>query len=310
MTAENYAGTDVDAAGPLVTIGIPTYNRAQLLRESILSAKVQTYQNIEIIVSDNSSTDSTPDVVREEMGRDTRIKYVRSAVHTAAVHNFVNVLAQASGEYFMWLGDDDWIDPDYVLIAVRRLQADPAVVLVGGKPTYYRKSVFSHEERIFSFRSDDVWRRLISYHWRVRDNGVFYGLMRTSMVREIRPANTLAKFGGDHLLVAALAARGKVIVEPNTAIHRELGGASSSYQAVARAANKSIFFGFFPFSTLAVNAFLETANYPLLGKSRAILVAFAVFATIVLRSVHVYGSALVRKVQRGAKFLRNAVNGG
>src|ERR1035437_9224723 len=99
---------------PLVTIGIPTYNRAEMLRRSIDSALSQDYLMIEVIVSDNASTDETQEVCKEFSKKDGRVKYIKQSSNIGAVANFADVLERASGEYFMWLGDDDWIDASYV----------------------------------------------------------------------------------------------------------------------------------------------------------------------------------------------------
>ena len=80
----------VNNVHPLVTIAIPTYNRADgYLRKALASAMNQTYQNIEIIVSDNCSSD-----------------------------NFNYCLEQANGDYFLLLQDDDMIDSDFVEVCM------------------------------------------------------------------------------------------------------------------------------------------------------------------------------------------------
>src|SRR4051812_1846461 len=100
---------------PLVSIGIPTYNRPDGLRKALESAVGQTYDNIEIIVSDNCSPgEETEAVIKEFMARDARISYHRQQCNQGLYFNFFYVLEQAVGAYFMWLADDDWIDSNYV----------------------------------------------------------------------------------------------------------------------------------------------------------------------------------------------------
>ena len=101
------------ARRPLVTIGIPTYNRAQsYLREALESALAQTYPNIEIVVSDNGSTDDTEAVVRSY--GDSRIRYVKQRPPLVPNDNFNFCLQQARGAYFLLLHDDDKVDPDFI----------------------------------------------------------------------------------------------------------------------------------------------------------------------------------------------------
>jgi glycosyltransferase involved in cell wall biosynthesis len=98
---------------PLVTIGMPTYNRANgYLREALDSALAQTYPNLEIVVSDNGSTDNTESVVRSYA--DPRIRYFRQQPPVTPNDNFNFCLQQANGVYFLMLHDDDKIDADFV----------------------------------------------------------------------------------------------------------------------------------------------------------------------------------------------------
>ncbi|MCK4829365.1 glycosyltransferase [bacterium] len=103
---------------PLVTIGIPTYNRAGgYLKEALASALNQTYANIEIIVSDNCSTDGTAALMRNYT--DSRLRYTRHKENIGANNNFNYCLEQATGDYFLLLQDDDLIDEDFVESCMR-----------------------------------------------------------------------------------------------------------------------------------------------------------------------------------------------
>jgi glycosyltransferase involved in cell wall biosynthesis len=98
---------------PLVTIAIPTYNRADnYLPQALTSALTQTYPNLEIIVSDNCSTDHTETVVTGFS--DSRIRYFRHEKNIGANNNFNFCLQQAKGIYFSLLHDDDLIDHDFI----------------------------------------------------------------------------------------------------------------------------------------------------------------------------------------------------
>ena len=98
---------------PLVSIGIPTYNRADsYLKEAVQSALNQNYAEIEIIISDNCSSDNTEEVVKGF--KDKRIRYFRQEKNIGANNNFNFCLSQAKGDYFLLLQDDDLIDEDFV----------------------------------------------------------------------------------------------------------------------------------------------------------------------------------------------------
>ena len=98
---------------PLVTIAIPTYNRADsYLPQALQCALNQTYQHLEIIISDNGSTDHTKSLVTG-IG-DARIQYFRHEVSIGANNNFNFCFDQANGKYLLLLHDDDLIDLDFV----------------------------------------------------------------------------------------------------------------------------------------------------------------------------------------------------
>jgi glycosyltransferase involved in cell wall biosynthesis len=114
---------------PLVTIGIPTYNRADTYFPGALKCALdQTYSNIEIIVSDNCSTDSTAAVV--ESANDPRIRYIRQESNIPAIENFNFLLAQAQGTYFSLFHDDDMLDMDFVETCMRAAQGDAGYGLI------------------------------------------------------------------------------------------------------------------------------------------------------------------------------------
>lgn len=98
---------------PLVTIAIPTYNRADdYLKGALESALRQSYQPLEILVSDNCSTDATPDLVRSY--DDPRLRYVSHEENLGAEGNFGYCVAEARGAFFLMLHDDDLIDDDMI----------------------------------------------------------------------------------------------------------------------------------------------------------------------------------------------------
>lgn len=114
---------------PLVTIGIPTYNRADgYLRHALQSALDQSYGNLEIIVSDNCSDDHTSEVVNAFS--DNRIKYKRHETNIGANNNFNYCAEHANGRYFLLLHDDDLIDHDFVQTCIEKSQHNPEVGII------------------------------------------------------------------------------------------------------------------------------------------------------------------------------------
>jgi glycosyltransferase involved in cell wall biosynthesis len=102
-----------EAAGrPLVTIAIPTFNRAALLKVCIKSALSQTYENIEVLVSNNASTDDTSEVLQEF--DDKRLRILRQETNIGLLPNWNACLAATGGEYVIFVSDDDVVSPSLV----------------------------------------------------------------------------------------------------------------------------------------------------------------------------------------------------
>ena len=119
-------------AAPLVTIAIPTYNRAgSYLPQALASAVSQTYENLEIIISDNCSTDDTPEFVGRQI--DPRIRYYRQHKPIKPNDNFNFCIKQARGEYFLLLLDDELVDPPFVAscIAAANHRDDVGLIRTG-----------------------------------------------------------------------------------------------------------------------------------------------------------------------------------
>jgi glycosyltransferase involved in cell wall biosynthesis len=100
---------------PLVTVGMPSYNRPGLLHRSLGLIRAQTYQNLDIIVSDNASPDiRVSELVLAEAEVDPRIRYIRQDANIGPSGNFIFVLRQAKGSFFMWAADDDEWHPSFI----------------------------------------------------------------------------------------------------------------------------------------------------------------------------------------------------
>lgn len=94
---------------PTISIGMPVYNGERYIREALDSLLGQSFENFELIISDNASNDSTQSICLQYAESDARIKYFRQVSNMGAAANFKFVLEQAVGTYFMWAAyDDKW----------------------------------------------------------------------------------------------------------------------------------------------------------------------------------------------------------
>jgi glycosyltransferase involved in cell wall biosynthesis len=102
-----------DSTEPLLTIAIPTYNRASCLKEllSVFADQLENESRVELIISDNASADETPSVVQDFVGRGLRVRYIRNAQNVGADANFLQCFELARGKYVWLFSDDDLLVP-------------------------------------------------------------------------------------------------------------------------------------------------------------------------------------------------------
>jgi len=220
-----------DGAWPAtVSIGIPTFNRAAGLERALESCRAQTHPRLEIVVSDNASTDGTADLCRRLSAADDRIRVVRQDRNVGLDANFRAVLERATGTYFMWLADDDWLDPEYVAVCVAALLDDPQAVIAGGEVEYALDGS-SFRDSLRPCVGASPRRRILAYLGTVSLNGSLCGVMRRADAYAAEWPDTLS---GDWYFMAQIATRGRMLVEPSVLVHRSLSGGSSDMRALAR----------------------------------------------------------------------------
>lgn len=106
---------------PRVSVGIPVRNGERFVRRAIESVLAQDLEDLEVVVSDNASTDDTPSIVAEIARRDPRVRSHRNERDIGQIENFNHVFRLARGEYFRWMGADDQLDPGYASACVEAL---------------------------------------------------------------------------------------------------------------------------------------------------------------------------------------------
>jgi hypothetical protein len=214
-SAETAGGSNV----PLVSIGMPSYNSGRFIRQSLESLLTQAYERIELIVSDDGSTDETPEVCAELARADPRIVMVDST-HRGERQNFNTVLRLARGKYFMWAADHDLWDASYLSRCVAALEEDKGAVLA-----YARSALIDTEGRVVPEMDDalgitqerpiDRYRSLIS---RLENCNAIYGLMRCELLKGTGGYGPYP--APDHLVLAKMALQGTFVQVPRTLYFR------------------------------------------------------------------------------------------
>lgn len=216
---------------PLVTVGVPTYNRADRLERALRSVLEQTHRRLEVIVSDNASTDATRELCERLAAQDDRLTYTRRPENVGPTANFNGLLAAGAGDLFMFLGDDDWLDPEYVERCARVLAGHPDHALACGAARWYDGDELVDEGVPVTLLHESPARRVRRYLVTVEDNGTFYGLMPRRVAERLPPLTNVP--GDDWVFVAAIAALGKVRTLPDVHVNREVGGTGQTFASIA-----------------------------------------------------------------------------
>lgn len=208
------------AKEPVVSIGLPVYNRENLIGKTLDSLLAQTYTDFEIIISDNGSTDGTESICRDYARRDARIRYIRQPSNLGLLGNFNFVMKEARGKYFMWTASDDLCEPQFVSALVKCLDDDPELALVMADLKYISESgVEVKVNKLDSIRLDEVeadWahkRELFFQYPGHKLYDCFYGMYRTNVVQDCHLPNQIRKnlvFSLEVPFLAQVAVRGKI----------------------------------------------------------------------------------------------------
>lgn len=173
---------------PRVTVGIPVYNGENYLDQAINSILGQTFADLELVISDNASTDGTEDICRTYEAQDDRVRYVRNAVNLGASKNFNHLVHMARGEYFKWAAHDDVCAPDLLQRCVSVLDADDSIILC------YSLSLAIDENGDFlmhfaaqpNLNSTQPHKRFIECICKYPDQNAVFGLIRTDILKKTK----------------------------------------------------------------------------------------------------------------------------
>jgi glycosyltransferase involved in cell wall biosynthesis len=152
---------------PLISVGIPVFNEARFLRESLDALVQQDYSNVEIIISDNASTDATEEICREYANKYPWINYHRFDTNRGASPNFIYVLEAASGKYFMWAAGHDLWSNNYLSSCIEILESHPKAVIAYGSSRWIDENgqSFDRESGWTDTRDMEVIARYFTIFW-------------------------------------------------------------------------------------------------------------------------------------------------
>ena len=210
----------------LVSVGLPVRNAGDRVSDVVKSVLAQDHADLELVISDNASTDDTEGVCRALAAGDDRVRYHRQSENVGILNNFMTAMRLARGTYFRWIGDDDELEPACVSTGVRAFAADPRLILVTNQVAYsdengnvetasYDGTALGSDDPVDRF--EEMLRLLNESHLLIDP---LYGLMRREPVAAIPRRNMLRE---DEVFATKLALAGPWAHVPQVLSRRNRG---------------------------------------------------------------------------------------
>jgi glycosyltransferase involved in cell wall biosynthesis len=202
------------ADAPTLSVGLPVYNGAQFVSAALEAIQRQSYEDFELIVCDNASTDATEAICRAHAARDSRIRYHRNATNIGPAGNFNRAFELAQGRLFKWMAHDDLHLPDFLARCVAVVEEDPRVALAftravtidsGGAVI---RQAWGAAPGLGSDRAADRFRAALEPPREPLPLPIF-GVVRSQVLRATALQRALP--GSDFALIAEIALHGRLV---------------------------------------------------------------------------------------------------
>lgn len=174
---------------PKVSIGLPVYNGENFIGKAVDSILNQTFEDFELIISDNASSDETGAISQAYAAKDQRVRYYRNSENIGAAGNYRRVFELSSGKYFKWAAHDDVCQPTFLSECLKILELKPSVVLayaqcicinVEGK-TVRKVDPWPAEKIASTFPAERFKLLLGEQTW---DDNPIWGLIRSDVLKK------------------------------------------------------------------------------------------------------------------------------
>ena len=217
---------------PLISVAMPVYNGEPYIAEAIECVLNQTYPNLELVISDNASTDQTEQICRTFAAKDHRIIYIRNATNIGAAKNYNQAFRRTSGPFFRWHNADDLCSPKLHAMCLLELVNNPDTVLSYGKTVIIdsQGEVIEPYDDNLDLRQDKPSDRFKAFFKQVGLTNVIYGLMRRSAVENTALMGDGAFFASDINFMAEMTLYGKFRELPATLFSRRMHVQASSWE--------------------------------------------------------------------------------
>ncbi|HEX5079557.1 MAG TPA: glycosyltransferase family 2 protein [Geminicoccaceae bacterium] len=201
-------------SNPRVSIGLPVYNGEHYLGGAIASILAQTFEDFELIICDNASTDATEAICQRYAASDPRVRYYRQPQNIGATANFNRTFELAHGGYFKWAAHDDLLEPAYLERCVAVLDRTPDAVLCQSLVKIINDQGDCLEEYDHTEFGTDSPKPSVRFAARLRphDCQEVFGVIRSDVLRRTKLIGY--HLGGDRTLLIELALMGRFALVP------------------------------------------------------------------------------------------------
>jgi glycosyltransferase involved in cell wall biosynthesis len=210
---------------PLISFAIPIYNGECVIARLLDLLLAQDFEDFEIVVSDNASTDRTGKICQEYARREPRVRYFRNPENIGLLPNFNRLINLARGKYFRWVGGGDWLEPDYARKCIAALDANPDAIGVTTYFAFHREdgSQTSAEYQGERLASPFVVKRFARLTWFMyhdyRYMDMIYTMVRRDVLQKIG-GHRFDIFAADQVLAMETCLSGSITHVPECLAHR------------------------------------------------------------------------------------------
>lgn len=194
---------------PRVAIGLPVFNGENYLEDAIESVLAQDFEDFELVIADNGSTDGTEEMARAAVAADERVRYDRSPVNRGATWNYNRLVASTDAEFFKWSAHDDMLAPRFLSACVAELDRSPNAVLAYPRTVLIDADGDVQDDDFvdgLDLRDADPLIRFRRYMVHIGEQHAVFGLIRRSALLE---TGLIANcWGGDQVVLAELLVKG------------------------------------------------------------------------------------------------------
>lgn len=225
---------EASLAKPKVTMGMPVFNGERFVEAALRSVLAQTFDDFELIISDNASTDRTGEICRDYARTDQRIRYTSNEFNIGYCRNQNGIYRRALGQYFLLTHHDDIRNPEYLARTVPILDADPGVVVCYTRTRDIddNDQPLPRQDPPLRFASHDLRERFCDV---IRMDHICepdFGLTRMDVLRTTRLHGDYAD--SDRVLLAELALHGRFHCVPEYLFFRRAHAGQSTAVAPDR----------------------------------------------------------------------------